>query len=473
MRLRIRACWSIALLLCVGECHRPFVLAATPTALADPNRIVVLMSIDGLANFYMVDPAAEMPTIHKLAREGAKAASMRASDPTVTWPNHTTLVTGVSPAVHGVLGNNYFDRVKGEKVTLVWDPVFDMDELVKVPTIFDLAKAAGLKTASIRWPVTRGARSIDWNSPDLGLDALVLKYTTPSLFKECKEAGFLLAGDYDGTGPDEGIDRRNKAPEDPMWTNVFNMVLHKHRPNLALLHVIDVDHKQHSHGPRSAEAYEAIKVADGQIREVWEQLQKDFPGKATFIIVSDHGFSANKIAILPNVILRQAGLVEAKDDKVTGGPVQVLVQGGSAFVYVLDEANRDAIVERIKKEFAKVDGVSSVVSAEEFPAYGIADPRREPRAPDIVLFAKMNYFFGHTAAGSLPHHVKPERKGSHGHDSNFPDMKAMFIAWGAGIRPGAELGHIDNRSVAPTIAKLLGVDMPGVESKPLTEALAE
>src|SRR6476659_6822220 len=103
--------------------------AAVPTP--DPDRIVVLMSVDGLANFYMDDPAAEMPTSRKLAAEGAKAASMRASDPTVTWPNHTTLVTGVSPARHGVVGNNYFDRVKNDKVTLIWDPVFDKDEVVK------------------------------------------------------------------------------------------------------------------------------------------------------------------------------------------------------------------------------------------------------------------------------------------------------------------------------------------------------
>ena len=131
------------------------------------------MSVDGLANFYMDDPAAEMPTIRKLAAEGAKAASMRASDPTVTWPNHTTLVTGVSPARHGVVGNNYYDRAKGEKVTLIWDPVLDKDEIVKVPTIYDLAKAAGMKTVAIQWPATRNARSLDWTCPDVGKAELV------------------------------------------------------------------------------------------------------------------------------------------------------------------------------------------------------------------------------------------------------------------------------------------------------------
>jgi predicted AlkP superfamily pyrophosphatase or phosphodiesterase len=139
--------------------------AAEKEALSD--RIVVMISVDGLAGFYLDDPKAEMPTIRKLAAEGARAEMMRASTPTVTWPNHTTLVTGVTPAKHGVVGNNYFDRVAGTNVVLIADPVFDKDQIVKVPTLYDLAKARGLKTAAIRWPATRNARTLDWTIPDM------------------------------------------------------------------------------------------------------------------------------------------------------------------------------------------------------------------------------------------------------------------------------------------------------------------
>src|SRR5882757_6066416 len=308
--------------------------AAAPTP--DPDRIVVLMSVDGLANFYMDDPAAEMPTIRKLAAEGAKAASMRASDPTVTWPNHTTLVTGVSPARHGVVGNNWYDRVKGEKVTLIWDPVLDKDEIVKVPTIYDLAKAAGLKTAAIKWPATRNARSLDLTCPDVGKVELVSKYTTPALLDECKQAGFdVVYGDEGKT-----VSRSESIAKDEMWTRIFNMILHNHRPNLALLHVIAVDHTEHVDGPRSDGAYETVKAADGQVREVWEELRKDFPGKATLIVVSDHGFSANKKKVIPNDALVKAGLLEMRGRHEASGAVSLVVQGGSALVYVSDEANR-------------------------------------------------------------------------------------------------------------------------------------
>src|SRR4051812_35139325 len=101
---------SLALALSFNIFLCRFLCASTSAAEASTDRVVVVMSVDGLANFYMDDPAAEMPTIRKLASEGAVAAGMHASDPTVTWPNHTTLVTGVSPARHGVVGNNFLDR---------------------------------------------------------------------------------------------------------------------------------------------------------------------------------------------------------------------------------------------------------------------------------------------------------------------------------------------------------------------------
>ncbi len=431
---------------------------------ADPDRIVVLMSVDGLARFYFDDPAAEMPTIRKLAAEGAHASGMRASDPTVTWTNHTTLVTGVPPAKHGVVGNNFYDRIKGERVTLIWDPVLDKDQIVKVPTIYDLAKGAGLKTAAIHWPATRNAKSLDWTSPDVGKAELVEKYTTPELLKECKEAGHHIV--YGNAG--KTISRTESIEEDIMWTKIFNMILSKHRPNLALMHVLAVDHTEHREGPRSEGAYEAIKSADAQVKMVWDQLQKDFPGKATLFVVSDHGFSPNKTKIVPYDALEKAGLIQRTGRKVTGGMVHLVIQGGAALVYVSDEANREDVIKRVQKAFEGVEGVAKVVTPEEFVEYGIGDARRDPNAPDMLLEAKLGYYFGDTAAGN-----KKESKGSHGHDSHLPDLHATFVAWGAGIKPGTKLGEIENKSVAPTIAKLLGIEMPTAEGRVLTEALAE
>jgi hypothetical protein len=123
---------------------------------------VVLVSVDGLAGFYLDDPRADLPTLHRMAAEGARASCMLCSFPTVTWPNHTTLVTGVPPEKHGVIGNKYFDRSSGKSVALIGDASFDKDQIVKVPTIYDVAHEAGLKTAGVIWPAKELAAA--WQS---------------------------------------------------------------------------------------------------------------------------------------------------------------------------------------------------------------------------------------------------------------------------------------------------------------------
>jgi predicted AlkP superfamily pyrophosphatase or phosphodiesterase len=445
------------LLLAVQGCTTHPAPAAAPQA-SNADRIVVMISVDGLAAFYLDDPKADVPTMRELAAQGARATMMKASTPTVTWPNHTTLVTGDNPARHGVVGNNYFDRQTGKKVTLIADPVYDKDQIVKVPTIYDVAKADGMKTAGICWPATRNAKTLDWTTPDVGTKELRQKYTTPGLFEEWKRAGIDLLA----KSPPHSK-TNNSDSKDDLYTAAFDEILHNHRPNLALLHIAYVDHTQHLYGPRTPEAYAAIKAADQQVGAVWEELQRDFPNRATLLVVSDHGFSPTERTILPNVILRKAG--------VRG--VDVIVQGGAAMLYIADEANRAAVMEQARTAFAGVPGVSKVAGPDELKAYGVADPMVDPHAPDMIVFAEEGCSFGDTAAGSLPFSMKPERRGGHGHDANLPDLHATFIIWGAGIKPGVKLGEISNIDVAPTIAKLLGIELPNVDGKPLSAVLAE
>src|SRR3954452_21340523 len=156
------------------------------------GRCVVLVSLDGFAQFSLDDPASDLPTLRRLAREGAVAdGGMTCSFPTVTWPNHTTLVTGVTPARHGVLANSVFDRAKGETLPLLVDPVLDKDQIVRVPTLYDAAHAAGLRTAGVVWPATRNARALDLVLPDMGGD-LFEKFSTPAWRDELRAEGLPL-----------------------------------------------------------------------------------------------------------------------------------------------------------------------------------------------------------------------------------------------------------------------------------------
>lgn len=435
---------------------------------ADADRVVVMISVDGLAHYYIDDPKADMPTIRALAREGGRAESMKVSAPSVTWPNHTTLVTGVHPAKHGVVGNNFFDRAAGKPVVLIGDPVYDKDEIVKVPTLYDLAHDAGMKTIAIRWPATRNAKSLDWMVPDCIDVDFIKRHTTPALLAQCEQRGLWYRTEKNG----DRVSIEYKSGDETS-TEIFISLLREQRPRLGLLHIPNVDHSQHLSGPKSPEAYAAIQHADGLVKLVWEELKRDFPGHATLIVTSDHGFSPIAHAVFPNVTLRKAGLLDVKGMRIVDAKVQLVPQGGCAMLYITDEKNRDEIVRKVRDAFASAKGVSKVVGPDELSAYGFADPAKNPRSPDMVLFAEMGYIFGDTAAGALEFAEKPERRGSHGHDPNFPELHGTFVAWGSGIRAGSRAGVIGNIDVAPTIAALLGLKIPNPDGKPVAAVLAE
>jgi predicted AlkP superfamily pyrophosphatase or phosphodiesterase len=439
------------------------VLVLKSQAAFDTNRIVVVVSLDGLANFYLDDPKAQMPNLRRLTKEGARANSMVAVIPTVTWPNHTSLVTGVSPRFHGVVGNNYFDRETKSVVTLIQDPVFDKEQIVKVATIYDLAKEAGLKTAGVHWPATRNAKNLDWQVPATRSMDIQRQYTTPSLLKECEENGIYIV--------DSKIKERQPSEQsDALSVAIFDLALRKHRPQLALLHIGNIDHAQHEHGPRSREAYAAIKAQDAQLGGIWRELQSEFPGKATLFVVSDHGFSANEHSIPTHSMLLKLHLEAGKKDPQR---IELLTQGGSLMVYILDRAHVGDIESNIAKAYSKQKGVTRVLTPAQFHANGLATPDEDPHAPDLIVLANKGYFFGDTSAGQIPRGEKSERRGSHGNDPLVPDLHAMFVAWGEGIKPGSRAGDVKNTDIAPTIARILEIQMPNVEGRALTEVLSE
>jgi predicted AlkP superfamily pyrophosphatase or phosphodiesterase len=441
--------------------------AAAAHAAPATDRIVVLISVDGLAHYYFDDPKAEMPTIRQLAAAGARAEKMKCVLPTVTWPNHTTLVTGVNPGRHGVLGNDYLDRAKGESVALIADPIFDKEEIVKVPTIYDVAKSAGLKTAAIIWPASRGAKTLDWTVPDVFTNALWEAHGTPALLAECKAAGIPVEKQEEWCKGKKDVER------DQLYTQMFNHLVRTHRPNLALLHLINVDHVEHATGPQTPEAYAAVKLADDRVREVWDELKKHFSDKATLIVVSDHGFFSYRQQIQPNVLLRDQGLLETAGTKISGGKVRAMAQGGACFVYVLDETNREALIPRVAELFQKVEGVDAVLTPADYPQYGLADPRQDGRMADLVLCARDGYAFSNQAAGEVVTEKWKTPKGTHGYDPNQPGMHATFVAWGVGVRSGVTLGTIGNIDVAPTLGALLGVPMKDVDGRVLEEIVVK
>ncbi len=279
------------------------VLAAATAIPAADVKHVVLVSVDGLAASYLDDPQADMPTLRRLRKLGASADGMITSFPSVTWPSHTSLITGTRPRTHGVLANTVFDRRSRQPVVYIGDPVLTKDQTVHVETLYDAAHAAGLKTAAVIWPATNGARSLDWMIPDAARIELHERYTTPGLVAELGAAGIDISqlGAW-------GWQKQYALRRDRLYAQAAAYFVGKKEVNLLLVHLISADGIQHVFGPQTLPAYQAVAFEDRCVKEIWDAIQKSpHAANSTLFVVSDHGFAPYDKLIRPNVVLRGSG----------------------------------------------------------------------------------------------------------------------------------------------------------------------
>lgn len=443
-----------------------FGLPVAPVHAASPQRHVVIVSIDGLAAYLVDDPKVPLPTIRQLAREGSIVdGGMTVSNPSVTWPNHTTLVTGVRPEKHGVLANGVLVRGAVGMPTTI-DSHRDQSDLVRLPTIVDAAHAAGLSTAEVNWPCTRGSQSLDDQFPDV---PNAIEHTTPRLRRELVELGLLDDETH------ASFNKNSVVARDHIWTEAACHLIRKRKPNLLLVHLLNVDYVHHTLGPQTSAGYTANAYADMCLARILAALDDaGIRQQATLIVVSDHGFMSTPKAIRPNVVLRQAGLLSVDAGKLSEARVHVVPEGGIGLVYCTHPGEAAADAEKFKEMFLGQEGVADVLLPSQYDQVGLQHPREYRQSPDAILVAAEGYSVSGTIKGDTLVSSNTEAGapiGSHGFLSSLPRMKAMCILSGAGIRQGGHLETIENIDVAPTVAKLLELDYPNADGKPLKAAL--
>lgn len=446
------------------------VLMCSSMLRADEVQHVVLISVDGLAASYLDDPKAELPTLRMLAKRGARAEGMITTFPSVTWPSHTSLITGATAAKHGVIGNSVFDRRAGRELVYIGDPELEKSDAIKVPTLYDVAHAAGLKTGSVIWPCCNGAKSLNWVIPDSNKQAIHDKYTTPGFVEELKRAGIDISelGKW-------GWDKKHSSARDDLYTRVALHLLQQKKANLVLLHLITPDGVEHAFGPYTPEAYKAVAEADANVKRVWDALQKPpFAGKSALFVTSDHGFAAIEKLVRPNVELQRLGLIELDDQKKpTKRHAWCVAQGGSAFIYLLDDAARAEQLPKVKAALAKLDGVQRIIEPSEFASLGLPLPTENHEAPHLILATGPGYSFNGDVTGEAVGPATATYRGTHGHLPQPAYMHATFLAAGTGIRDGVKLKSVNNTDVAPTIAKLLRLTLDGADGRVLKEVLKD
>lgn len=428
------------------------------------DRHVMVLCVDGLPAYLFADKNAPMPNIRKLAAEGVVAEGMIVANPAVTWPNHTSLMTGVWPERHGVLFNGVLER-PGLGLPIKVNPRKDKLELVQFPTIYDSIHEQGMTIAAINWPCTRNASTIHDDFPDVPES---FDFTTPRLIAGMKDAGIVTDADI------REFMKLSSPARDHIWTQAVCHVIRERKPNLTLFHLLNVDSIHHRYGPQTAAGYSAVAYADSCIRDVIDAIDAaGIRDRTTIMIVSDHGFISVPRTLQPNVVLRQAGLLTVENDQASTARAHVYPEGGIGMVYLTVPDTYEEDRRKVIELFRDRNEIAEILTPADYSRHGLPLPADNRQMADLILVAKEGFGFSLNPNGDDFVVNSQTTVGMHGFLSTNSKMNATFIASGYEIKKGATLGLIENRDVAPTIARLLGVPFDSADGKVLSEAIEQ
>jgi len=415
---------------------------------------ILMISIDGMKPEYVTqakDHNLNLPVLTRFLSEGTYAEGVLGVTPTVTYPSHTTMVTGVWPIEHGILANTLFDPLVEHKGEWYW-----YFRELKSQTLYQAADAAGLKTAAVGWPVTVGA-PIDYLIAEFGQSE---KANVPQgdMVKP------IDLKDTIGTHVAESA----KGDEKKMAWSIG--IINNYNLNFILVHLTDLDHQQHLHSPFSDEANRTIEVIDHQVGELIDaEMKQNLDAK--IVIVSDHGFVRVDHKVALNAIFAKAGLIKLRPGKMNDGTSTVVSwdaeaweSGGTAAIMVRDHGDTQimqkvaALMDEIARDPAY--GVNKVISGSEVAKHG--------GNPDAVYL--IDFEPGWAATGGWrgdPVKDAPST-GTHGYLPDHPELRSAFMVMGKGIAKGKDIGVIDMRQIAPSVAEMLSVKLPAARMKPVS-----
>lgn len=391
-------------------------------------RKIVLISLDAMAEADL----SRIPKDSFLGRWMAEAAvctQVKTVFPALTYPAHTTLVTGRDPASHGIGQNQPFQPEK-EAAMRAW--YWDAAE-VRGDSLFHAVRRQGGRCASILWPVTGKHPAIRWNFPEVL--ALPGENQVLKMLQYGAKAWILHMELKHG--------RKRVSSREPHLSDYAAMlaqdVIRAHQPELTAVHLVDLDDMRHHHGVDSPEAMAAMEWNERRVQAVWETMQHT-PGMedALLVLVSDHGQADVARTVCLTELLKDAGL---------GMAARVQSNGMSAYLFPgEDGAEGLRKAENFLRTKGAAEGVAHVYSREELDALGcIPSVGFAVEAAPAVVFSD-----------GLPQ-AKRE-KATHGFGPGHPAENCLFMVRGRGIRP-CRLPAMPMRDVAPTLAGLMGVTL--------------
>jgi alkaline phosphatase D len=387
-------------------------LPAPITVERGPNRAeqqakpyVILVSLDGFR--YDYPRIYHSPNLDALGARGASAPDgMIPAYPSITFPNHYTIVTGLYPEHHGIVANVFFDPARKQVYSYKDEQTVTDGTWYGGTPLWVLAEQQGMRSACFFWP---------------GSEANI-QGTLPTYYMK-----------YDAKFPN-----RKRVEQVLAWLQLPAA----RRPHFITLYFSDVDSAGHAHGPDSPEVASAVREVDDEIGRLVDGVAK-LNLRVDVVVVADHGMA--KV---------QGGWINLSEYFDT----RLLEKGVESLMYPKSE-------EAAAKIYAALDGKSDkfkVYRNGAVPAGLHFDGN--PREGDPVVVPTGPYLIRVTAppatAAADAMHASGPPAGMHGYDAaGMPEMKAIFFAAGPDIRSGERVAPFENVNLYPMIAHILGLDI--------------
>lgn len=426
---------------------------------------VLLVSVDALKPEFVFEQerlGVSLPNISKcLVEQGLTAREgMKSVFPTFTYPCHESMITGTNPATHGTVNNGIFDPTGEHLGAWHWFAT------KKVKTLWEAAKEAGYCCASVAFPTSVGAKG-DYIAPEYWWDgseldsAFIDAVAKPQgLISEMEKDIGRYAGGLDLS--DDGDRQRGKAA---VWMlqNKLEPVI-KEKPFFLSAYFASFDESAHQHGVYSREAAASLEKIDRMLGELFAEAKRITGDNVYICVVSDHGSLDNTHNISPNVLLKEAGLIETDENgKVTDWKAFSQRAGGTAEIRLKDSGDTQtaqALAEVMKRLLEDENsGILEVLTGEQAKARG-----GFPQAA-YVLVSKKGYELRDDTQGDYCR-TRLTQKAQHGYSEEFPEMRASFMLAGPGISKG-NIEGVRLIDVAPTLAGLMGAALENAEGRNL------
>jgi predicted AlkP superfamily pyrophosphatase or phosphodiesterase len=427
-------------------------------AQTEKAKYVVLVTIDGFRPEFYLDSTYGMFTVRDMMKNGVAAKGADPVFPSVTYPDHTTLVTGVTPAKHGIYYNTPFEAT-GSTGKWMWDY-----NLIKTESIWSAMHKAGKKTACVRWPVTYQA-PIDYRIPEYwdytnmkDMRPFTAANTNPlTLWQEVQDSatGYIRAADL---GADD-----NELIQDENVARITGYLLKQYKPNFTAVHLACTDHYEHQEGREAYMVRSAVAGADRCLKTIREALHRAGIEDSTLLIVTgDHGFENIYRTFNPNYLLKQNGLIT--DIKKNEWKAQFHSQGGGTFLELKDPKDKATIAKVEKLLNSLPDSVKqyfAILNKQKLDAVG-ANPTVQ-----LALTGLNGTSFGGDTKELVT--TFDRVRGTHGFYPDHQQIKTGFVAYGPGLKKGTLVENMRLLDVTPLIVNLTGIPFPETDGKLITE----